>query len=194
MKHIINPGILIILFFFVSCTKEQTINTLSSDNQTNQNSTERKAPHYIGERFGGGIIFALNSSKTRGLIADTVDFPTCAWWNGTYLATGATGKAIGTGIANTRKIVSAQGVSGNYAAIYCSKSKRSGYTDWFLPSKDELNELYKQKNVVGGFADFTYWSSSENGNFLAETQDFSFGFQGTNPKDFVYYVRAIRIF
>ena len=59
-----------------------------------------------------------------------------------------------------KKIVLAQG-KGRYSACGCTVYKGSGYTDWFLPSKDELNEMYKQKNLIGGFADWEYWSSSE---------------------------------
>ena len=51
--------------------------------------------------------------------------------------------------------------AGNYAAQVCANYQSGGYGDWYLPSKYELNLLYQQKAVVGGFADCNYWSSSE---------------------------------
>jgi hypothetical protein len=46
----------------------------------------------------------------------------------------------------------------------CNQYKGGGYTDWYLPSKDELNQMYKNlhKNALGGFDNFAfYWSSTE---------------------------------
>ena len=116
----------------------------------------------IGQRYGGGIIFYIDTTGQHGLIADTLNYiPSSTWWNGVNTVTGATKTRIGSGKSNTRKIVLSQGDSGFYAARRCWHYKGSGYTDWFLPSKDELNELYKQKTVVGGFIYDYYWSSSE---------------------------------
>ena len=73
--------------------------------------------------------------------------------------------------------------------------RNSLYTDWFLPSKDELNELYLQKNVVGGFLSGHYWSSSETTNAaIATAQYFVNGNQLNLRKDNTYRVRAIRAF
>ena len=69
----------------------------------------------------------------------------------------------------------------------------NGYDDWFLPSKDELDELYLNRLVVGGFAG-AYWSSSEvDGNF-AWRQSFFDGVQNSNFKPAAEGVRAIRAF
>jgi hypothetical protein len=70
----------------------------------------------------------------------------------------------------------------------------NGYSDWFLPSKDELNQLYLQKNVVGGFANYFYWSSSEYNYYKAWGQDFSAGYQGYDGKGNPSNVRAVRAF
>jgi hypothetical protein len=46
----------------------------------------------------------------------------------------------------------------------------NGYKDWFLPSIDELHKLHQNKTVIGGFANVTYWSSSEFDTMLEHPQ------------------------
>jgi hypothetical protein len=63
---------------------------------------------------------------------------------------------------------------------------------WRLPTRAELLLMYKNKDVVGGFASNAYWSSTEFDNFNVWRQSFSFGTQDFNDKSFNYYVRAVR--
>ena len=63
---------------------------------------------------------------------------------------------------------------------------------WRLPTKHELNEMYKKREVVGGFANTNYWSSSEYDNYHAWRQYFANGGQFSGNKDFNYFVRAVR--
>ena len=63
---------------------------------------------------------------------------------------------------------------------------------WRLPTKEELNEMYKNRAVVGGFAGNLYWSSSEADNYFAWGQGFNFGNQLNSSKSNYYYVRAVR--
>ena len=66
---------------------------------------------------------------------------------------------------------------------------------WRLPTKDELNLLYENKEKIGGFATNYYWSSTEGDFDDAWEQDFTTGFQlDTYHKDYTYYVRAVRAF
>ena len=69
-----------------------------------------------------------------------------------------------------------------------------GFSDWYLPGKWELNELYKHKSVVGGFAEANYWSSTENGAGGAWVQHFSGGNQAQGSKTYSGRVRAVRAF
>ena len=158
--------------------------------------------HYIGESYGGGVVFYVYDNGQRGLIADTADQSTgIQWYNGTYRYTGTTGDGLGAGAINTAMIVATQMADnqiGNFAAKVCADySVTVGgvtYGDWYLPSKYELNLLFLQKSVVGGFATTTYWSSSEGDNNTAWTQSFNSGAQGYVNKGNPPYVRAVRAF
>ena len=63
---------------------------------------------------------------------------------------------------------------------------------WRLPTKDELNILYENKEEIGDFANYYYWSSTEYGYNFAWTQNFFTGNQDSNDKNLNYYVRAVR--
>ena len=63
-----------------------------------------------------------------------------------------------------------------------------------LPTKNELHMMYEQKDQIGGFHRYFYWSSSEYDNYDAWLQYFDDGFQYGNLKYFNFYVRAVRAF
>ena len=67
--------------------------------------------------------------------------------------------------------------SGIYAASICVTYEWPLGSDyiWYLPSTDELNKLYNQRNVIGGFSDGDYWSSTEFDTTKAWLKDFSDG-------------------
>ena len=143
----------------------------------------------IGDWFRGGIVF-YKSSATHGLIAPTSDQSSSCQWGcyGTSIS-GAT--STSNGKANTAAIVA--GCSTRpIAASICNSLTLNGYTDWYLPAKNELNYLYQKKNLVGGFSNSYYWSSSESNAHTAWLQYFNDGYQLTNNKGSGYYVRCIR--
>ena len=105
---------------------------------------------------------------------------------------GGTGTAVGTGKANTAAIKATCG-AGTAAQVAASYSL-NGFTDWYLPSKDELNLLHAQKARVGGFADYYYWSSTDAFAYDAWSQDFYGGYQGNFDKNYPLPVRAVRAF
>ncbi|HPS17831.1 MAG TPA: DUF1566 domain-containing protein [Bacteroidales bacterium] len=156
----------------------------------------------IGDGYQGGVIAyflvsgdpGYDANVRHGLIAAPSDQSTAIqWYNGTNTTTGATATALGTGNANTNTIVTNQG-AGSYAAILCSDLVLGGYSDWYLPSKDELNKLYLNKDAIGGFASIYYWASSEISNNTAWVIVFSNGAFGNLYKYSTYHVRAVRSF
>ena len=170
----------------------------------NMNGTSDQVPT-IGQYFQGGIVAYIlvsgdpgyDANTQHGLIAATSDQSTdIQWYNGSYNITGATGTAIGTGLSNTNTIITSQGTtSTNYAAGLARAYKGGGYTDWYLPSKNELAKLYAMKLLgFGGFADGDYWSSTEFDDDFAWFQNFYAGVQYKTSTDFSISVRAIRAF
>jgi hypothetical protein len=176
------------------------------------NSITPQVPQ-VGDFYGGGVVFHLFvdgeigyvAGETHGLIAAVADQSSgIRWYNGSYVTTGATSTAVGTGSANTTTIIAEQGAtSTSYAAGLARAYTDGTYTDWFLPSIDELNLMYDnigQGNVlelgnVGNFSNVSYWSSTENGHHTAWMQGFgNYGGQNSNYKYKAYYVRAVRAF
>jgi hypothetical protein len=86
--------------------------------------------------------------------------------------------------------------TGDYAAYVCATCVAGGYTDWFLPSGDELNYMYTNLKVngLGGFADAEYWSSTECTQAVAFEIRFSDGATFNSIKGPGYHVRAARAF
>lgn len=161
----------------------------------------------VGDSYGGGIVaYILQSGdpgyisgQTHGLIAATEDQSTgIAWSNITSTLVGGTDTAYGTGAANTTKIIAQAGHSSSAAKVcadYTVTVNSVTYDDWYLPSKDELNKLYLNKVIIGGFADDLYWSSSEDSAGHAWLQWLGGGGgQGVGFKGNGQRVRAVQAF
>ena len=153
----------------------------------------------VGDSYQGGKIFWLDGNG-GGLISAPTDQSSGAQWGCHGTNVGAGGTAIGTGNQNTIDIEAGCTTSG-IAADICANLTLGGYSDWFLPSKDELNKMYLnigQGNAlglgnVGGFANYNYWSSTEFDLNYAYFQNFSLN-QSITSKYLNLYVRAVRAF
>ena len=146
---------------------------------------------------GGGCVFFISNGGCNGLEAAPSDQSGGAPWGCGIVPTGATGLAIGTGAANTSAILaSACSVVGDAAEV-ASSFAGGGFNDWFLPSEDELNEMYTELhlNNLCGFSNLFYWTSSELVAGGARNQNFANGAQFVgNGGGNTIRVRAVRAF
>ena len=154
----------------------------------------------IGDTYQGGIVFWLDGNS-GGLIAAPSDQSAETDWGCTGSdISGADGTAIGTGNQNTIDIEVGCSTTGTAPDI-CANLTLGGFSDWFLPSKDELNQMYlnigqgSSLSNIGNFDNVPYWSSSEYNLHFAWVQSF---LNGTptyiNKVVWTYNVRAIRAF
>lgn len=153
-------------------------------------------------------MFYLDGSG-GGLIAAASDQGTGVLWDANRRdITGATGTAIGTGKQNTTAIVTTVGDNGGiaYAAGVCNEYSVTvngvTYDDWFLPSYNELEEMYKMRTTIGNFntGNALYWSSSQIDKNVASGISFNSGLgwnmqkTDTSTSGQSFMVRAVRAF
>jgi hypothetical protein len=157
--------------------------------------------HFIGESYGGGIVYYVTDDGQHGLIASTTDQTPSKWYGGSFTITRARADGYGAGLKNTLIMIADQAaVDGNpFSATVCNEYNTSdGYGaaigDWYLPSVWELYWLYVEKDIVGGFDTGYYWSSTEYDLGEAWAQDFNDGTQFHYTKDGSGFIRAIRAF
>jgi len=156
----------------------------------------------VGDSYQGGVIAYIlqqgdagyDADVIHGLIATPSDQSTSATWGcmGTTIS-GADGTSIGSGNQNTSDIVSGCTSAGT-AAKLCYDLILGGYSDWYLPSLNELSKLYLNRTSIGGFAVAFYWSSSEGSSSQAWVTSFADGGQSKLDKSYSGNVRAVRSF
>jgi hypothetical protein len=165
-------------------------------------------PPAIGDLRDGGVVFWVDpSDNTHGLVCALSDYATTVAWGcgGTNLPSVpnvaynggnplGSGAEIGDGESNTTGILT------DCSTAPAALAARSYGDEWFLPSIKELKEIYINKatlEAVSGFTAFSnnfYWSSTEEGNYLAWLQVFSNGIQSRFDKNYPDNVRAVRAF
>ena len=158
--------------------------------------------HYIGENYGGGIVYYVYDGGRHGLIASAADHSAgrVRWYGGSFTNTRARADGIGAGLKNTAIIIANQGpVDGNLFAAtlaneYTATVNGVTYGDWYLPSMAELALLLMQNTLLGNLNSSDYWSSTES-----DASNALFGYPGsstvyTSSKQTSGGVRPIRAF
>lgn len=159
----------------------------------------------IGDFYQGGIVCStyIENGQTHGYVCAPQDLTVKLPWSltETNISTLAT---VGSGTNNTVQIINNQG-PGYYAAYVCDTLSINGYTDWFLPSRDELNMIY-QNLFIPRLLDFhsqsndLYWTSTQNiQNPSKQAMAFKYNtghanFVVSTKKDQACYVRPMRTF
>ena len=180
---------------------------LSNATYTWTHSNTLLAPS-IGSYIEGGVVFYINENEGYGLVSDIQDLAT-----GNQGGMSPSGSSTGWGCDN-----SAVGANSDWdgkqntinalncsAAAMCYNYSNQGYSDWFLPAKQQLYQMYLKKDVInataianGGtlFGDYNpgndcgYWSSTENGTNYAWNQHFHNNFANqplSLPKSWLIY-------
>ena len=161
---------------------------------------------------GGGIVFYVAGSNFTSTgsdcntacryleVAPAASEASRTWATGanqSAFVTGADATAIGSGYQNTVDISAQAGnVAATSAAVHALEYSNGGVSDWHLPSRDELSELYSRRSSVGGLtADWTYWSSSEGSIETASGRTFSAGYSSSGfKKNVSNLARPVRAF
>jgi|LakMenEpi03Aug12_release.lakeMendotaPanAssembly.Ray.scaffolds.fasta_scaffold290775_2 hypothetical protein len=121
--------------------------------------------------------------------------PTRIWGNTAVNVTGLS-TAIGAGVTNTTTIIAADATAA--AASICQNLSLNGYTDWFLPSMNELQQVYNQRSIWNDFNTSDNYKSSNQGTSGIQYNAAIFFFNGTSsqgdPKQIARSVRPTRYF
>jgi len=149
---------------------------------------------WVGQSYGGGRVFYIDQTGKHGLIAAEFDLPNTQWGYAGINITGSDATIVGSGLQNTLDNVAAG--SEITAASICNDLDTLGFSDWYLPSIEELKGLSTtlgkigQANLTSGY----YWSSSEGDEGNAWVVLFANDAVLTTGKGAGYSVRAVRSF
>lgn len=115
----------------------------------------------VGQAIPGGIVIYVNGTGLHGYMASAVDVGVnVPWTTGSVAATVATSTGLGTGAANTAKIINIVGNTGTYAAKLCADYRGGGFSDWYLPSLAEVAFMRYYRDLIG-LPQTNYWTSNE---------------------------------
>lgn len=149
----------------------------------------------------GGLVFYDKGDDIGGwryleVAPASTEWTNAGWGPSAMNDPAPAGLLPGTGRENTAALIADQGGASEYAAALCDGLSCGGFSDWFLPSRDELALVYEQLAAEnrGDFDAGYYWSSSQCDADYAWAQSFADGDVGTYLKGAPYRVRAVRAF
>ncbi|MCX6328187.1 MAG: hypothetical protein NTZ85_01550 [Bacteroidia bacterium] len=166
--------------------------------------------HYVGEQFGGGIIFYVDNTNKHGLICSLSDIydPVASSFYGKQDPTSLKGRKDSLQLINQILSISNPEKAAELCNNYLNSNYGTGqYSNWYLPTIEELEMLYRAKDLVNkslakynkkvvDYLDKVYWSSSRMNDDLRGTNWLldleSGGLITTNLP--IVFVRAIRAF
>lgn len=203
--------IIILTSLISSCAKKGCTDPKANNYDSSVKEDDGSCKEFIGDNHEGGIIFYLDGNG-GGLIAMENDLDSSAQWGcvnlsiNDNLVTTYLSNSIGSGSQNTILIsdsINCLPNLGNIIAADTCVNHVDAYSDWFLPSKDELNLMYENIGPgnalglgnIGNLSEVFYWSSSEFNANHAWIQDFKNGHQFHDNKEmYLLNVRAVRAF
>lgn len=170
--------------------------------------------HYIGELYGGGIVYYVNQTGQHGLIASLDDLDSgsgVSWSNIDDTEIGLSAQDCYNGTGNTTAIIGQSGHISS-AAKLCNDYSNVGFDDWYLPSTLELRQMYDAILIINdvlsndgngttrplqadaGLPYGKYWSSTEEFSEGAWYYSIGFGSFNSTSKSNLAKVRAVRAF
>jgi hypothetical protein len=181
----------------VSATNEIQALSISHDTIYLSSGGFVKLPyrHYVGEHFGGGIVYYVDYSGQHGLIVSESDTGGNIVWSN--ISSGWTNaQSFSNGLANSDTIIKQSGHT-NSAAKYCldyTVNHNGVFSDWFLPSSYELSMIFSNAYALGSFTASNYWTSTEYSNIYAWYLNFTNGSINYNSKSGTGRCRCVRGF
>ena len=217
--EIVNPALGLMVFCTNCASGDGELQVNYASGWKNAAGGDITDPPQIGDYRDGGIVFYIASPPVdldgdgdldTGLVCAIQDQSSSIEWilggSTQTTANGGTSASIGQGQTNTTAMMGQAGYTGGAAAVcndYSITVNEITYSDWFLPSKDELNQMYQNRETINttasanGGSNFSinyFWSSTEGEGSTAWDQGFNVGNQGDIDKYYVSWVRAVRAF
>ena len=191
-------GIIALTSTIISCNKEEGPSLQQQLNDGTSIVTLLESypvDSFYTKSYAGGYIFHLETNGTGMVVGKTDLSSTVSWGCNASIINGADGSLVGTGMANSDSITS-QCSDLNTAAVVCYNSSSEGFTDWYLPSQDELSKVYNfvHNKGVGNFEPNFYWTSTQISSSTAQHVLFTNGSVSFSTKSNSHFVRAVRNF